>query len=202
MTSLVVLIPAAGRAARMQGRDKLLERVDGQPLLRRQARLALSLNLPVRVTLPVDRPARRAALDGLDGVSLVALAQASEGLAASLREGGAWATGLGARGLVILLADLPELTENDLKCVLQAFDFSLQNVVRATDDSRKPGHPVIIPARLFERLERLTGDTGAQAIFADEPVTRVFLPGRRATTDLDTPAQWAAWRARSGQAPG
>lgn len=35
MTAIATLILAAGRASRMRGRDKLLESVDGTPLLAR-----------------------------------------------------------------------------------------------------------------------------------------------------------------------
>lgn len=201
MTGLVILIPAAGSAARMQGRDKLLERVDGMPLLRRQVGIAQALKRPVRVTLPQDRPARRAALDGLEGVNIATLSQAREGLAASLRDGGAWASEMDANGLMILLADLPELTERDLRTLAQAYEKAPETPIRATDSSGKPGHPVILPARLFKRLEKLRGDAGAKALLEGETVTRIALPGRHATTDLDTPEDWAAWRARTGQAP-
>ncbi|MCB1394509.1 MAG: NTP transferase domain-containing protein, partial [Rhodobacteraceae bacterium] len=54
---------AAGASRRMAGRDKLLEPVDGAPLLRRQARAAVAAGTgPVAVTLPPDDRTRRAAL--------------------------------------------------------------------------------------------------------------------------------------------
>ena len=196
MTGLVILIPAAGRAARMQGRDKLLETVGGMPLIRRQALMALAVGGPVRVTLPQDRPDRAAALKGLDGLDCVTLPDAGEGLSASLRHGGAWAQEIGAAGLMVVLADLPDLTEIDLRNMVQTFENNRETVIRATDESGKPGHPVILPARLFFALQQLTGDAGAQPILRSEEITMIPLPGRHATTDLDTPEDWAAWRAR------
>ncbi|WP_370741664.1 NTP transferase domain-containing protein, partial [Pseudooceanicola lipolyticus] len=35
-----ILLLAAGQSARMRGRDKLMERVEGRPLIRRQADIA------------------------------------------------------------------------------------------------------------------------------------------------------------------
>lgn len=201
MSRLCVLIPAAGRSARMRGRDKLLEPVEGQPLLRRQVRMALGLRLPVMVTLPEDRPARGAALDGLDGLSRVVLRDANKGISASIRAGAGWALSQGAHGLMILLADLPELTLDDLKKLAQAHEKAPETVFRATDATSKPGHPVILPARLFGTLQDLRGDDGAKPILASEPVTRIALPGRHATTDLDTPEDWAAWRERPEKPP-
>lgn len=196
MSRLFILIPAAGRSSRMRGRDKLLEPVEGQPLLRRQVRLALGLRLPVMVTMSEDRPARGAALDGLDGVSRAVVTDANEGISASIRAGAGWALAQGAHGLMILLADLPELTHDDLKKMAQAHEKTPETVFRATDATGKPGHPVILPARLFGKLQALRGDDGAKPLLQSEDVTRIALPGRHATTDLDTPEDWAAWRER------
>jgi CTP:molybdopterin cytidylyltransferase MocA len=195
VTGPAILIPAAGSASRMGGRDKLTEAVEGQPLLRRQARLALGTGAPVLVTLPQGWPAREAALAGLRGVETARLADAAEGMAASLRAGAGWAAGLGAGALMVLLADMPDLGAGDLEKLLHAHATEPETVWRATDDTGRPGHPVILPARLFARLGALTGDAGARPVLTGERIGRVALPGRRATTDLDTPADWAAWRA-------
>ena len=197
MTGLAILIPAAGRAARMQGRDKLLETVGGQPLIRRQAGLALALGGAARVTLPADRPARAAALEGLDEVETAILDNAHEGLSASLRHGATWAQSIGAKGMMVVLADLPDLSEDDLRKMAQIFENAPETVIRATDQDNRPGHPVILPARLFTAMQALTGDTGAQPILKSETILPVPLPGHHATTDLDTPEDWAAWRAQA-----
>jgi hypothetical protein len=86
MTPPAILLLAAGSSSRMRGADKLLERVDGVPLLLRQARVALAAGVPVIVTLPGDRPARTAALAGLDLVT-VPVPDAALGLSASIRAG-------------------------------------------------------------------------------------------------------------------
>lgn len=196
MSGLCILIPAAGRSSRMQGRDKLLELVDGQPLLRRQAQVALRMRVPVLVTLAADRPARASVIAGLDDLAQRVVPDAAEGISASIRVGAKWAMAQGAHGLMILLADLPELEADDLKKMGQAFEKQPETVLRATDATSKPGHPVILPARLFQRLSGLHGDEGAKPVLTSEKITRIALPGRRATTDLDTPEDWAAWRER------
>jgi len=195
MTGVAILIPAAGRAARMGGRDKLLETVDGVPLLRRQAAMALGLGAPVLVTLPPDRPERGAALAGIGGLRVAVVPDAGEGIAASIRAGAGWAEGIGAAGLMILLADMPDLGPDDLGALVRAFAAAPDTPLRATDKTGQPGHPAILPARLFGALRGLAGDRGAQPLLARERVARLALPGARATTDLDTPEEWAAWRA-------
>ncbi len=193
---LTILIPAAGASRRMRGRDKLLENVDGESLIARAVRIALETDARVIVTLPPGPvgAARRTALSGA-GVTILTVADAAEGMAASLRAGGAAAAG--AAAMMILLPDLPDLTTPDLLAMIAAFpDESAASVLRATAEDGTPGHPVILPARLIPELAGLRGDAGARAVIAGAAVRPFPLPGARATTDLDTPEAWADWRAR------
>lgn len=196
MNSVAILIPAAGRSARMRGRDKLLEPVGGVPLLRRQADIARRTGVSVMVTLPPAHAARLAVLAGLDGVRVTPLPEAGEGIAASIRAGAGWAREIGAQGLMVLLADLPEICTNDLHAMIRAFAAAPNTPLRATDASGLPGHPVILPERLYPALAGLSGDRGAGALLKRERPAEIALPGRRATTDLDTPEDWATWRTR------
>lgn len=193
MHNIGILIPAAGTSSRMRGGDKLLEQVDGQPLLARQAQIARATGYPVLVTLRPDDP-RANVLP--DGVAVQETAEATEGLAASLRTGAAWAQDQGFGAIMIVLADLPEITLDDLQTVTAHFAQDPTEICRATDDSGKPGHPVIFPAAVFDRMQELTGDDGAKPLLAQQPPRLCRLPGLRATTDLDTPEAWAAWRAK------
>ncbi len=199
MTAVAILIPAAGQSARMRGRDKLLEPVGGVPLLRRQADMARRTSAPVMVTLPPAHAARLAVLAGLDGVRIAPLPDAGEGIAASIRAGAGWAREVGAQGLMVLLADLPELCTGDLRAMMRTFAADPGTPLRATDASGLPGHPVILPERLYPALTGLSGDRGAGTLLARERPAEIALPGRRATTDLDTPEDWAAWRARGDE---
>ncbi|MRU14010.1 nucleotidyltransferase family protein [Roseovarius sp. A21] len=196
MRGIGIVIPAAGTSSRMRGRDKLLEKAEGQPLLARQTRRALATGWPVLVTL---RPgsARAEVLPG--GIACREVPEAAEGLAASLRSGAAWAQSLDLKALMVLLADLPDLTSEDLETIAAAFTEDPSRIIRATDDSGKPGHPVIFPAKYFEAMQALHGDDGAKPLLRQHPPRLCPLPGLRATTDLDTPEAWAAWRARQAQ---
>ena len=158
--------------------------------------MAAATGHPVLVTLPPSARARAAALRGVDGICVEEVAEAAEGIAASLRRGARWARQRGARALMVVLADLPDLRTCDLTAVIRAHAAAPGRVVRATDAQGTPGHPVILPARLFPALEQVTGDAGAGALLRDEAVTALPLPDHRATTDLDTPEAWAEWRAR------
>lgn len=182
----------------MRGRDKLLEPVRGRPLLRDRIEMALAAGSDVLVTLPPDRPERAAALRDLSDPRLhvITLADAATGLSASLRAGATQAFEHAYTGLMVVLPDLPDLLTDDITNMLQAYDHN--TITRATSDGGGAGHPVIFPARILPALRASTGDTGAREILRSHPVRHVALSGLRATTDLDTPEAWAAWRARGG----
>jgi molybdenum cofactor cytidylyltransferase len=186
-----ILLPAAGASSRMRGRDKLLGQVDGVALLRRSARRALETGAKVLVTLPIASP-RQKALAGLD--LTVFEIDAAEGMAASLRSGAAWATHIEAQVLMIALPDMPDITAEDLADLFDAQELTSDMPLRATTEDGAPGHPVILPNRLFAHMALLKGDEGARAILKDHPPRLHLLPGQRALTDLDTPEAWAAWR--------
>lgn len=199
MINATILIPAAGFSRRMRGADKLLEPVDGVALLTRQARAALATGARVIVTLPPEPGPRDAALAGL-ALTRIRVADAAEGMAASIRAGVA-ALEPGTRALMILLADLPEIEAADLAGLLTAQTETPGAILRAASEDGQPGHPVVFPPDLFAELAQVTGDEGARRVVAAhrDRLRDLHLPGARAITDLDTPEDWAAWRARTGR---
>lgn len=195
MHDVAILIPAAGASRRMGGRDKLMEPVDGVPLLRRQAKRACATGAHVAVTLPDAGHARAEALSGLP-VQIVTVPDADRGMSASLRRG----IGLLPAGIVaamILPADMPDLTAEDITRVIDAFFAGPSPMLhQATAEDGTPGHPVLFPADCFPAFRRLQGDEGARSVLRANRhrLRQVPLPGRHALTDLDTPEAWEAWR--------
>lgn len=188
-----ILILAAGGSTRMgAGRDKLAEQVQGLPLLSRIADRALATGLQVFTCLPNLTHPRFAMLP--KRVTAIPVPEAAEGMGASLRTG---ITALPAdiTDVMILPADMPDLTTADLQTVLAAHQ--PDQITRATAANGTPGHPVIFPRALFAALQALQGDTGARSVLKanQSRITLVPLPAEHALTDLDTPEAWAAWRA-------
>lgn len=193
-----IILLAAGASARMHGRDKLLEEVDGVPLLRRQAQVARAVSDQVLIALP-PRPHPRYALVADLDVTTIEVADASEGMGASIRTAFA-ALPAGAGKAMLLLADLPEITQRDLTTMIAATQATPDALIwRGATEDGKPGHPIIFHRSLFTDLARLTGDGGGQSVVkaATGRVHLVPLPGQRARLDLDTPEDWAVWRARA-----
>ncbi|MES2664756.1 MAG: nucleotidyltransferase family protein [Pseudomonadota bacterium] len=193
-----ILILAAGASSRMRGGDKLLEIVNGQPQLARITDAALASGCAVTVALPPDRPARDAALHGR-AVRRVVVPNPGDGMAASLT------AGLAAlhpdAPLLLLLADLPDLSAADLAHFLQDWCRTPDLILRATAQDGTPGHPVGFPHWAKPDLATLTGDAGARAVLQRhrDRTRLIALPHAHATTDLDTPEAWAAWRASRGE---
>jgi CTP:molybdopterin cytidylyltransferase MocA len=98
---------------------------------------------------------------------------------------------------MMLLADLPEIDAADLRRVLAARADHPDAILRGAAADGTPGHPVLFPARFRSALMHLSGDRGARDLLRDHAaeVQLVRLPGRHAIADLDTPEDWAQWRA-------
>lgn len=198
--SFPVVVLAAGQSTRMRGVDKLLEDVDGQPLLRRQVLMARTATRgDVIVALPPEPHPRHDLLQDLPVIRL-GVPDAKEGINASLRA--AFAALPPARCAMLLLADLPELETADLLRVARAVDLSSDRLIwRGTTQDGAPGHPVVFAAGLFPAFQTLRGDSGGREIvaLAKGKVALIPLRGDRARRDLDTPEDWAAWRKARGQ---
>ena len=194
---LAILILAAGASSRMQGADKLLQEVDGDPLIATMVRRAATTAGQVFVTVPDLDHARCQHLKNTPA-TLIPVPQATEGMGVSI------ATGVAAlpetvSAVMILPGDMPELTAADLQTMAQAADNAPQGaILRGTDTTGRPGHPVIFPRSAFPALVKLTGDQGARNVIKthDGPVLPVTLPEAHALTDLDTPEDWRNWRKR------
>jgi len=196
--TIPILILAAGASMRMKGRDKLLEDVHGRPLLRHVTHRAVATGCPVMVALPAGNQTRRKLLEGLD-VTILEVTDAESGMAASLR------AGLGAlpdeaRGLLVALADMPDVTTDDYLSLIKAFLNDLEaSIHRAASVDGIAGNPVLLPRWALNDPSIFTGDAGARHLLRQhaERVRLVPLPDCHATTDLDTPQDWIKWRKRA-----
>lgn len=200
MTHLAIILLAAGASERMGGADKLMEPVGDEPLLRRQARVACETGARVVVTLPrTGGELRKQALAGLPVMPVAAM---PGGMGPSI------ATGLMAlpgyvEAAMILPADMPELTTGDLSALFTVWETrraaEAPPILRGAAADGTPGHPVLFPRRYFAELQALSADEGARGVLCAhaETVETVPLPAQHALTDLDTPEDWAAWRAKA-----
>jgi len=184
---LHAVVLAAGRSSRMGVGNKLLAQFEGKPLVRRTVERVAAAGLDGVVVVLGHQAGRvRQALGGLD-VSFSENPDYASGLATSLKAG-LHAVPADVDGIMVVLADMPEVTADAFARLAAAFGKSHgRAIVRATHGGKR-GNPVILPRSLFGAVEVLEGDTGARQIMetSDLPVVDVEL-GEAASLDVDTP---------------
>ena len=183
-----VILLAAGRSARMDGHNKLLLSVAGEPLLRRSARLWLDGGHAVKVVTGPDDSAPRAALAGLP-VRFITNPDAAAGQHTSVAAGLA-AAELSTPALAIALADQPLLEPTDIAALLASFDHHGGQAIVIPRHGEGRGNPVVLPSALARRL-RDDPALGPPRRFIDAnpALVRWHEAGNdHFTTDLDTPA--------------
>jgi len=130
-------------------------------------------------------------LDGLN-IKQVRNPDYVEGLSTSLKAG-IHVLPPSASGALIMLADMPGVTTEDLDRMIEAFVKSGGTAIVRATHSGKRGNPVILPRSLFSEIDLLEGDTGARQIVETAPLEVIDVElGPAASIDVDTPEALAA----------
>lgn len=193
MSDVAIILLAAGSSSRMTTGDKLLEFIDGTPLILRQLRRCCAASADVTVVLHDTDTKRRAWITDSPARVITTPARA---MSASLRAGIADCK---APAVMVVLADMPDITTQDMEALIAAHCAHPEDIIQATAADGRPGQPVIFPSKHFAAMAQLTGDTGAKSILQAHGARHVALPAEHALTDLDTPEDWDAWRTRTSE---
>jgi molybdenum cofactor cytidylyltransferase len=190
---IAALVLAAGQSSRMGGRNKLLQEVDGQPLLLHAVDAAEgSRARPVVVVTGHDH-ANVAALLRSRRLRTVHNPAHETGMASSLR------TGLSALpgdvdGVVVLLGDMPGIQAGTVDRLIAAFDPDGGAAIVAASVHGRRGNPVLLARRFFPEIREIEGDQGAKPILQAYPDQVRLVECDDAFTDLDTPEALDAYR--------
>lgn len=153
------IVLAAGGSSRL-GYSKQLVEYEGQPLARRAVDAAIKAGLtPVIVVLGSEAGRVQAALEDLSDVVVVFNAAWQTGLASSLRAGLAEASKSSAGGAVVMAADQPHVSTEDLRRLAAAFEEGHRLV--ASSYSGVLGVPAVFGREFFGDISSLSGDAGA-----------------------------------------
>jgi len=193
------IVLAAGRSTRMGGPNKLLEEINGRPLVRIAAeQLVASQAKPVIVVTGHQRERVERALAGLP-VKLVHNGDFADGLSTSLKAG-ITAVPADADGAIVTLGDMPQVNARLIDRLIAAFDPQRGALVVVPTLGGKRGNPVLWSRRFFPDLMALDGDVGARHLIGAyaEAVTEVPVEDAAALTDVDTPEALTALRAAMG----
>jgi molybdenum cofactor cytidylyltransferase len=199
VSEIAGIVLAAGRASRFlaaggEGETKLVDILDGEPIVRRVARAALaSRTRPVVVVVGHAREAVTAALDGL-AVQIAFNPDFASGMASSLRTG---LTALPRKvdGAVILLGDMPKAEPMLIDALVEAFASRPEVSAAAPIRDGRRGNPVLLSRKLFDRAMLLSGDEGARGLLSPLPPTEMIeVPAKNwdASFDIDTPCDLKA----------
>jgi molybdenum cofactor cytidylyltransferase len=174
---------AAGTGSRFGGTKQLAE-VDGKPLVRHAIDALEGAEVgELIVVLGHDADAVRTAIP--DGVIVVENLAYRDGQATSLAAA-LHAVDDASEAAVILLADQPEVTADDVGELVRGFRATRAQIVRLvfTDG---PG-PALLSREIYAEAGHLHGDAGARVLMASHPgwVHEVRVD-RPAPADIDTP---------------
>ena len=121
------------------------------------------------------------------------------GIASSLRVGLA-ATPAEARGAVVLLGDMPNVSARLIDDLIDAFVSQPSARAVAPIEGGRPGNPILLTRRLFDDAMRLDGDEGARRLLAaldPREIVEIIATEWDVTLDIDIPDNLEA--ARRGQ---
>ncbi|MBI1181953.1 MAG: NTP transferase domain-containing protein [Alphaproteobacteria bacterium] len=185
---IAAIVLAAGTSSRMGGRNKLLQDMDGLPMIRRTAEaVAASAAAPVVVVTGRDADAVRAALDGLD-VRFAHNPAFADGMAGSLKTG-IEALPQDADGVVVALGDMPLVSAHHIDRLIAAFDEDEGRTICVPTHDGKWGNPVLWSRRYFAEMRAITGDKGARGLLHTyaETLCEVPMDDAGILRDFDTP---------------
>ena len=180
---LFAIVLAAGAARRFRATKQLADYC-GEPLVCRAMRLSEAV-CAQRSVLVTGSDWRRVhdACAPLEGF-FVRNEAFESGMGGSIACGVRTVAGT-ADAVLLLLADQPLITASYLQQMIVAWNESDTTIV-CSEFAGGVGPPVIFPARYFDDLMSLEGDTGARVLIDTHHEQVIALPSEAAAIDIDT----------------
>lgn len=205
------VVLAAGSSTRLEDGQKLLLPHRGRALVSHPVAAALEAGLdPVVVVLGHRADEVAGALEAARAslprrgrrMVMVRNRRHAEGQATSLARGLLEVrTATDAEAAAVLLGDEPGIRVEAVRAVVEAWRRRGEERVDVAARARyrdRPGHPVVIPRRLFPEVEGLRGDRGARGLLRDDGRCREVELSWRGPRDVDTRADYEALTREEG----
>ena len=193
---VAAIILAAGGSARMEGRNKLLLPIEGEPMVARVCGAVLQAGYdPLRVVTGHDyqRVEVAVATAGDSGVACIHNGDWASGMASSIRTGLA-ALPEDAEGVLVALGDMPLVGVDTLAALRRTFEEAGGGRIVYPEFEGRQGNPGLIPRKYFAELAAITGDRGGKALLkkhADESLA-VAVDSDAVTIDIDSEEAYRA----------
>jgi molybdenum cofactor cytidylyltransferase len=186
MLSLIVL--AAGKSTRMRGRNKLLARVEGKPIIRRVVEAGLNSKVDeVIVVLGWEADKIQNALAELP-CRLVVNKNYAKGQSGSVRAG-LREVGEATRAILVLPGDVAMIDPRSINIVIDEYALGKYPIIVAAYKG-SPGHPILLDKHFFKEIEQIDEQTfGLKAVVKKhEGAMRLVEAGSpNVLRDVDTP---------------
>ncbi len=186
MTSISLILLAAGSSSRM-GQSKQLLKIGDGSLLAHSAAVAIASGLHTIVVLGANEPEHRKAIASLQ-VDIISNANWKNGMGGSLKAGlkyvlqGAPLT----EAIMVMVCDQPLLTTAHLEKLRTKYESSGKQII-ASHYSDTPGVPALFHNSLFSEIMGLPDDQGAKKIFQRHTNDMHTIDFPEGAVDLDTP---------------
>lgn len=182
------VVLAAGTSSRYGGSNKLLEPVDGEPLVRHAVRTVCASSVD-SVTVVVGYEAERVREAVADHAVDFRVNQAfKQGQSTSVAAGIEATREHGADAVVFTLGDMPDVAVQSIEKLVEAYRRGAGTALAAACDGTR-GNPVIFDNRLFGTLASVEGDVGGREILLNDPDAALIETGDPGVLqDIDRPA--------------
>ncbi|MCB1742021.1 MAG: NTP transferase domain-containing protein, partial [Gammaproteobacteria bacterium] len=192
---VAAVVLAAGQSRRMGIRNKLLEPVDGKPMLLHVLDTLAASAVDEVVVVTGHEAERVTELLGDRKLRVVHNPAYAEGLSTSLCAGLASLSDDVDAALVVL-GDMPRLGAGEVDKLIAAFDPDEGRRICVPTVDGKRGNPVLWGREFFAQILQVRGDTGARHLIGehDEVVCEVEMSGVGTLLDVDTPEALSALR--------
>lgn len=186
-TTVRGVLLAAGTSSRYGAENKLLEDLDGCPLVRHAAMTLVESDVDgVTVVVGYEQEQVRRALADLD-LEFRENDEYAAGQSTSVQKGVRRASEHGADAVLIALGDMPRVSSDTVDLLLRAYDRGVAAILAAAYDGRR-GNPVLFDERFFDALTDVEGDTGGRQLLCEsEEAVAVETDDTGVTTDVDRP---------------
>ncbi len=189
---IAALVLAAGRSSRMGQANKMLQTVDGQPMLS-WALNAVEASACCH-TVVVTGHETDAVSPLLAGRDLLAVHNPNfaGGLSSSLKAG-LRALPDNVDGVMVVLGDMPRVNAGHLDRLIAAFNPLEGRAIVVPTFEGKRGNPVLWSIEFLAAMQSLDGDRGARPLFEEfsDRLAEVEMADGAVLLDIDTPAKLA-----------
>ena len=197
------VILAAGQSRRMGKLNKLVAEIDGTPMVVRTTDSVLASKADPVITVVGHEAERVRTALGARAVTIVDNPDYADGLSSSLRRAIA-ALPDDVDGVVVCLADMPDVTPAHIDRLIAAFDPASERAICVPTFNGKRGNPVLWAKQFFNEMTEVAGDVGARQLIGAhaEALYEVAMPDSGVLVDIDTPEALAGRTGDQGPSSG